>query len=158
MPRNNSFGRKPKPAQSFISRKAFNSPGTLKCSFFHLLWGHADKLKTKIFSHSLVSPNAHATYKANPPAMLATTPTVQEKGEQNIRMACTGGSCMQEYLWNYLSSHKSLINFPWQLRKFIIDWEDTHIFEVSERSTASLQRVKNIRKGSLSHWNHTLLR
>lgn len=74
--------------------------------------------------------------------MLATTPTVQEKGEQSIRMACTEGSCMQEYLWNYPSSHKSLINFPWQLRKFIIDWEDAHTLRCQKGAQLSPEGQK----------------
>lgn len=115
------------------------------------------QLKTeKYFPCSWLSPTA-CYLQTNPPAMLTTTFAVQKEGKYSIRMTGTEGSCMQEYFLSYPFSHKSLINFPWQLRKFLFDWQGKCVLRCQKGAQLPL-KGRNTRKGSLFHCKHTWLR
>lgn len=155
MPRNKSFSRKNNTTMicwSWVSKacpiphfsKSLQIPMTTKMLLLPLLYEimQPGLMKTEKYFSTVECLLFHipSTKPILQPCWLLL-PQTRRRVNRVSEWACTGASCKQEYLWK-ASSHKSLINFPWQLRKFIIDWEGTHILRYQKGIYALPWRVK----------------
>lgn len=78
-----------------------------------------------------MSPTAHATYKANPPAILAITAGHSSEARRVSGWHTQRAAAYKEYLQNYPSSHKSLNFDNWQSSSLT---DKTHISRCQERA------------------------